>query len=230
MFRSANTAVALAIAVFAWVPPLNAQTTNGPRVPELIQPLVSRGLKVTVDTSGAPECADWAERAKEMVELWHPIVSAYLDAPLDPSEKEIHLVFKEMKGVAATSKNVITIASGWVKSHPNDLGMVLHELVHVVQDYPPTQSVWLIEGIADYIRFWMAEPEGQPKQFNRAKDNYRNGYRTTGASWPGSKSSTRPLSCATRISRCAVPPTKTTSLRRKRARTSTPLGGVHGPH
>ncbi|WP_009958716.1 putative secretory protein [Verrucomicrobium spinosum] len=181
MFRSANTAVALAIAVFAWVPPLNAQTTNGPRVPELIQPLVSRGLKVTVDTSGAPECADWAERAKEMVELWHPIVSAYLDAPLDPSEKEIHLVFKEMKGVAATSKNVITIASGWVKSHPNDLGMVLHELVHVVQDYPPTQSVWLIEGIADYIRFWMAEPEGQPKQFNRAKDNYRNGYRTTGA-------------------------------------------------
>lgn len=178
----ASTAVALAAAVFSF--PALAESTSPPaplKVPALIEPLVSRNLKVVVDTSAAPECQAWAERAKEMVELWHPIVSAYLDAPLNPGEKEVQLVFKDMKGVAATSKNVITIASGWVKSHPDDLGMVLHELVHVVQDYPSTQSVWLMEGIADYIRFWMAEPEGQPKQFNRAKDNYRNGYRTTGA-------------------------------------------------
>ncbi|WP_050024319.1 basic secretory protein-like protein [Verrucomicrobium sp. BvORR034] len=178
----ASTAVALATAVFSF--PALAESTSPTtplKVPALIEPLVSRNLKVVVDTSGAPDCQAWAQRAKEMVELWHPIVSAYLDAPLNPGEKEVQLVFKEMKGVAATSKNVITIASGWVKSHPDDLGMVLHELVHVIQDYPPTQSVWLMEGIADYIRFWMAEPEGQPKQFNRAKENYRNGYRTTGA-------------------------------------------------
>lgn len=178
----ASTAVALAAAVLSF--PALAESPPAPtplKVPALIKPLVSRNLKVTVDTTGAPECQAWAERAKEMVELWHPIVSAYLDAPLHPGEKEIKLVFKDMKGVAATSKNVITIASGWVRSHPEDLGMVLHELVHVVQDYPPTQSVWLMEGIADYIRFWMAEPEGQPKGFNRGKENYRNGYRTTGA-------------------------------------------------
>ncbi len=181
-FRSASTAVALATAVFAFSPQLPAQPVPaGPKVPDLIQPLVSRNLKVTVDTTGAPECQAWAERAKEMVQVWHPVVSAYLDAPLNPGEKKVHLVFKEMNGVAATSKDVITISAGWVKSHPEDLGMVLHELVHVIQDYPTTQSVWLIEGIADYIRFWMAEPEGQPKRFNRAKENYRNGYRTTGA-------------------------------------------------
>jgi hypothetical protein len=181
-------AVTLVAAVFSSVSVM-AQTPDPIRIPELIPPLVSRDLKVTIDTTGAPECQAWAERAREMVLLWHPVVSAYLDAPLKAPTTEIKLVFKDMPGVAATSRDVITIASGWVKSHPEDLGMVLHELVHVVQNYPPSKSGWLVEGIADYIRFWMAEPAGQPKRFNRAKDSYRSGYRITGAflAWIESK-------------------------------------------
>lgn len=155
--------------------------TEPGKVPELIPPLSSRGLKVTIDVSGAPECAAWAERAREMVLLWYPVVSACLEAPLETKEREIRLVFKEMPGVAHTQGDVITIAAGWVKKRPDDLGMVLHELVHVVQGYPPSKAGWLVEGIADYIRFWMAEPAGQPKVINRATDSYRSGYRITGA-------------------------------------------------
>ena len=158
-----------------------APAPQGPQPPDLLTPIYSRTLKVSIDVSAAPECQAWAERARAMVELWHPIVSAYLDAPLRPQSGEIRLVFKDMPGVAHSSGQGITIASGWVKSHPDDIGMVLHELVHVIQNYPPHKSVWLMEGIADYVRFWMAEPSGQPKGFNRAKDNYRQGYRTTGA-------------------------------------------------
>jgi hypothetical protein len=154
---------------------------KAPVPPALIPPLTTRGLRVVVDTTKAPECAAWAAQAKAMVELWYPVVAAYLDAPHEGKSTQVTLVFKDMKGVAHTRGNEITIASSWIAKHPEDLGMVLHELVHVVQGYPPSQAGWLVEGIADYIRFWMAEPAGQPKVIQRSSDHYRKGYRTTGA-------------------------------------------------
>ena len=72
----------------------------------------------------------------------------------------IVLVFKkDMKGVAFTSGHQITIAADWVRRHPEDKGMVVHELVHIIQSYPPTRSGWLVEGIADWVRFFKFEPE-----------------------------------------------------------------------
>lgn len=50
------------------------------------------------------------------------------------------------------------IAADWVKSQPNDFGMVVHELTHLVQRYPPGSPGWLVEGIADYIRAKYFEP------------------------------------------------------------------------
>ena len=150
-------------------------------MPELLPPLYSKNLRVETDISAAPECAAWAKQARAMVELWFPVVAAYLDTPGWQPPRQIKLEFVEMKGVAHASGGTITISRKWIRDHPQDLGMVLHEMVHVIQAYPPQKDHWwLTEGIADYIRFWLCEPSGQPK-INRATDHYRKGYRVTGA-------------------------------------------------
>jgi Peptidase of plants and bacteria len=137
-------------------------------------------LKVNIDTTEVPELEGWAEGAKALVEKWHPKAAELLASEGYKPPNEVTLVFKkDMKGVAHASGRTITIAANWVIHHPDDKGMVVHELVHVIQSYPPSRAGWLVEGLADWVRFYQFEPEtrlGRPDP-NRA--SYRDGYRTT---------------------------------------------------
>jgi hypothetical protein len=87
------------------------------------------------------------------------------------------------KGVAATSNGVVTFSSIWLTKHPEDIDVVTHEVMHIVQNYG--QSVgpgWLTEGIADFVRYrfgvdntgskWIL-PELKPEH------SYKNSYRIT---------------------------------------------------
>ena len=40
----------------------------------------------------------------------------------------------------------------FASEHPEDTGMVIHELTHIIQNYPSPDPGWVTEGIADYIR------------------------------------------------------------------------------
>jgi multidrug efflux pump subunit AcrB len=82
--------------------------------------------------------------------------------------------------VAGTSGDRIAISADWVKAHPDDFGMVIHELTHVVQGYPKYDPVWLVEGIADYVRYWHFEPGRKPR-VEPKKRSYREGYGTAAA-------------------------------------------------
>jgi hypothetical protein len=68
-----------------------------------------------------------------------------------------------------------------VTAHPDDWGMVIHELTHVIQDYrrPDRNPGWLVEGIADYVRFFHYEPGPSIGRFDPQGASYRDGYRTT---------------------------------------------------
>jgi hypothetical protein len=100
----------------------------------------------------------------------------------DKTPREVTLRFTEMKGVAHASGATITIAADWVRQHPEDLGMVVHELTHVIQHYPPRgQPGWLTEGIADYVRYYVAEPESRQKGFDRNRANFDSGYQASAA-------------------------------------------------
>ncbi|OUJ73441.1 basic secretory protein-like protein [Hymenobacter crusticola] len=57
------------------------------------------------------------------------------------------------KGVAATGNGIATYNPQWLKDHPEDIDVVTHEVMHVVQAYPPNSVGWLTEGIADYVRY-----------------------------------------------------------------------------
>lgn len=136
-------------------------------------------VKVTVDTTEVPDLAGWGEEAKELVQKWHPIISELLRSDGFTPPAEIRIVFrKNMKGVAHTQGATITIAADWVKKHPDDYGMVVHELTHAVQDYRGNGPSWLVEGIADYVRFYHYEPKTK-LMVNPRRASYRDGYRTT---------------------------------------------------
>jgi len=57
--------------------------------------------------------------------------------------------------------------------------MVVHELTHVIQSYPNSDAGWLVEGIADYVRFFHFEPKTKLGPIDPARESYRDGYRTT---------------------------------------------------
>lgn len=153
---------------------------------------------VILDFADAPESEIWSKLAKALVESWYPKLTELLATdgrdPMTNESKgtafkpplEIKLVFKKTLNVPAyASGGTITINGEWITKHPEDLGMVIHELTHVIQQYPNSRSKpgWLVEGIADYIRWWRYEPElhagpGRTK-VDPAKAKYTDSYRTT---------------------------------------------------
>lgn len=142
--------------------------------------LAGPAFKVTVDISKAPECAAFAEKSKALVEEWYPKINEILFEKGHPlPAAEITLIFEPRKGVASTGNNVIRISAEWVtKKAPNDYGMVVHELTHVVQDYRSKGEGWITEGIADYIRDQYFEPGVRHHRINPDKSSYREAYGT----------------------------------------------------
>src|SRR5439155_19358824 len=73
---------------------------------------------------------------------------------------------------------------GWVKyfkGHPEDVGAMVHETVHIVQQYRTRNNPsWLVEGIADYVRFFKYEP-GKVGPINPDRARYNGSYRVSAA-------------------------------------------------
>lgn len=137
-----------------------------------------KALTVTLDFSAAPEHKDWAIRAGKYAIRWHPQLAALLASEGFTPARDIKLVLKQMEGVAFCSGNTITIAAKWIQDHPDDFGMVVHELTHVLQGYPGRRGNpgWLVEGIADYVRYYIVEPDSPRRRFNPERESYERGY------------------------------------------------------
>jgi hypothetical protein len=136
---------------------------------------------IQTDVTAAPECQDFAEKSATLCREWYPKINEILfakDRPL-PAE-EVRLIFAPMKGVAHTTNAQIHVAADWVtKKHPDDYGMVIHELTHVVQDYRGKvkgEDGWLTEGIADYIRHKYFEKDIEKLRVNPDRNHYKQGY------------------------------------------------------
>jgi hypothetical protein len=139
-------------------------------------------VEVLVDTSGAPDLAAWAEVARRLIVEWHPRIADMLKTEGFTPATEVKLVFdKDMKGVAHTSGHTITISASHVRKNPRDYGVVVHELVHVLQRYPRSDkdTGWLVEGIADYVRYYRFEPKTPLPRIDPTRASYRNGYKTS---------------------------------------------------
>ncbi len=139
------------------------------------------GVQVELDASEVPHLKDWGESARKLILEWHPRMSNLLPMKNYQSPRKIRLKLKKTnKGVAYTAGTTIVVSSHWIEKHPEDLGLIVHELVHVIQSYPSGRPSWLIEGIADYLRWGIYEGKPQ-KWFPKTKDKrgYEKSYRVT---------------------------------------------------
>jgi len=134
------------------------------------------------DTSQAPQLQPWGRAAEALCQTWYPRVVEILKSddtrrPLGPTAR---IVFeKEMRGVAYATGNRIHISAKWVTEQPNDFGMVVHELTHLVQRYPRNNAGWLVEGIADYVRLAHFEPQLPRPRINFTRAKHTDAYKTT---------------------------------------------------
>jgi hypothetical protein len=148
--------------------------------------------QIVIDVTDSPESQAWAERAADLAREWFPTLTSLLATQEFRVPERINLVFKKELNVPAhASRDTITINGDWIRRRPDDFGMVIHELVHVIQAYPRNRhnTGWLVEGIADYIRWWRYEPEARRTPIDAARASYRDAYRTTAAflAWAGEK-------------------------------------------
>jgi hypothetical protein len=146
-------------------------------------------VRITTDVSQVPELAEWAAKAKALCEEWYPKISETLATPGFTPPREVSITFeKDKKGVADTSGHRIRVAADWLKKRPDDFGMIIHELTHVVQSYPGGGPGWLTEGIADHVRYFQYEKKAiTPREKRRG--SYKDGYRTTASflAWVAAK-------------------------------------------
>ncbi len=142
------------------------------------------GTTFALNCDEAPDLKEWGERAQKVCEEWYPrLVKEYGSEGFKPAEK-VNIVFrKTMRVPAATGGGTISVNADYVRGHQGDMGMMVHELFHVVQSYPRQKGDvgWLTEGLADYVRFWQYEPQTKQRQIDREKASYRNSYRVTAA-------------------------------------------------
>jgi hypothetical protein len=120
-------------------------------------------VEIIVDVRDDPTMKEWAEKAARICEKNYAMICEELRSPgfRPPTVVSMSLT-NSYNGVAMAGNGQITGSVKFFKEHPDDFGAMVHETVHIVQSYgrfggnnPPG---WLVEGIADYVRFYKYEP------------------------------------------------------------------------
>jgi hypothetical protein len=139
-------------------------------------------IEFVVDVADAPEMREWAEKAARVCERQYPMICAELMSDGFAPVTVIRMALKkDYDGVAAASGNRITGSVKYFKAHPDDIGAMVHETVHCVQLYHGRGNPgWLVEGVADYIRFFKYEPK-KPRPLAPEHAQFDGSYRTTAA-------------------------------------------------
>jgi hypothetical protein len=141
-------------------------------------------IEFVVDTTEAPDLKDWAEKTARVCEQQYPMICEELASDGFTPVTQIRLTLKpDYRGVAAASGSRITGSARYFKDHPDDVGAMVHETVHCVQLYRGRGNPnpgWLVEGVADYIRFFKYEP-GKLRPLAPERAKYDGNYRVTAA-------------------------------------------------
>ena len=142
-------------------------------------------VPITIDTSATPDLAEWGERARQICEIWYPVIKDLL--PGDPARlpTAVKIVVDAVieGGIPAyASGNELHVNGRYVREQlgrgNSDFGMMIHELTHTVQRYA-SRAHWLVEGIADYVRYERYEPTARRRDFDPDKEKWDKGYWVT---------------------------------------------------
>lgn len=152
--------------------------------------------KFVVDSTKSPDLRAWfGEKVVPQVKIWYPKIVDMLAVPGFPSPTSFNLRLQEgtimpgNRGIPAyASGGNIVVSSEFLRSQQKGeaIGCVIHEIVHIAQSSDwgrgKRRNVpsWVVEGVADYIRWFLFEPESKGaviRNPDRAKHDAS--YRTT---------------------------------------------------
>ena len=152
--------------------------------------------QITINTSETPDLTEWAHKElAPVLQKWYPKIVKMLPSEGYQAPGRLSITFSpNMQGVAAASGTSVRCGAGWFRRQLQGeaKGAVVHELVHIVQQYGRARRTnrnatrtpgWLVEGIADYIRWFLYEPQTRGAEVNRrniARARYDSSYRITG--------------------------------------------------
>lgn len=166
-------------------------------VPEKIQKTFRSGpYTYTIDATLAPDLLPWAEeKLLPVVQEWYPKIIAMLPSEGFKAADKVLFEFRDDMGetpaYAAGSRIAMKIPFFREQLDKQACGAVVHEMVHVVQAYGNARRRnpnavraprWVSEGIPDYIRWFLYEPEAKgaeitERNFDSAR--YDSSYRVT---------------------------------------------------
>ena len=145
-------------------------------------PVFRYPVEFILDSADAPELKGWLEETAKACEKAYPMINRELASEgFRPPHRIWMRLSKNYRGVAATSGDRIVGAVAYFEKHRDDVGAMIHETVHVVQAYRGGNNPgWLVEGVADYVRFFKYEP-GKLGRINARTAHYDNSYRVSAA-------------------------------------------------
>lgn len=137
-------------------------------------------VEITVRNQDAAELQVWTEAAARLCEQWYDALNDELASEnFQPTAKIALTMRRNYRGVAAAGNGRISASARYFAEHQDDQGALIHETVHIIQNYPGRRNPgWLVEGVADYIRFFRFEP-GKAGPVDPQTARYDASYRTT---------------------------------------------------
>jgi hypothetical protein len=150
-------------------------------------------FRFTVDTTVAPDLTDWCDQTLNPVVCeWYPRIVGMLPSEKFEPPQTVALRFRDDMGgtPASASRATINLNAAWFRTQlqREAAGAVVHELVHVAQQYRHRRSNpramsppgWIVEGVPDYIRWFLYEPQTRGAEIterNFANARYDSSYR-----------------------------------------------------
>ena len=150
-----------------------------------------------VDATQSPDLRDWfGKKAIPAVKEWYPKIVQLIGVPgfAPPNKMTLRLqegtIMPGNRGVPAyASGGNIVVSSDFLRTQEKGeaIGCVIHEIVHIAQTSDWGRGgrrervpSWVTEGVADYIRWFLFEPEsGGAVIRNPNQAKYDASYRTT---------------------------------------------------
>lgn len=171
-------------------------------------------VAINVDVSQAPELKEWALKAQKECTDHYGTMIEMLKSDGYKASRQIVFYFVEEESIlgpgipafALPAESVIYFRAEHIRRNQNDFGMTIHELCHVVQNYVQSRNSpsWLVEGIADWMRWENWEPVNKRRRVDPLRAKYTNGYSDTARflTWMGAthdKDIVRKLNAALRV-------------------------------
>lgn len=136
---------------------------------------------IVLDFSAAPDLAGFAYRVKARAESHYARIAHFLYSPGVVMPSRFLFVFEDGEGVAEHSGLRVAFNARHFRERPQDHGEAIHQLARALQKYPRFDPLWLVDGIAAYVRYHLIEPAAGRPAVRPGEAHYTTGGPETAA-------------------------------------------------